>query len=102
MVKDSVGRVNHSITQAPDLKTEIHVIEGHCEVDFIETAYLPENVSFRHETRAGNCTNVPDDVRKIEVMAHTTVQTLKGVATVVIDTHHDARVLDAAVRVQEL
>ena len=101
MVKHCVGRIKHTVSFVSDFQAQVDVVKRHRKRLFVESAYLVKNRRADHETGSGDGAHIADDIRKVEVMLAVSRQSLERVSAVLIEAHHDARVLDSTVRIQQ-
>src|SRR5215469_13489143 len=102
MVQNSVRSVQHPIAFLTDLQAKIDIIKRDWKCVFVEATYLLKYLSPGRQAGSRNGADVPNDVWQIEVVLTVPLKPLKGVATVVENSHHHTGVLDSAVRIQKL
>src|SRR4051812_7761289 len=95
------GRPDIQIARGTDAKGKGDIIKCDSQI-FIDTAYLIEDVPSHEQARRRHRADVLSYRQPVEVTGVVMIGKAVGVAGEPVDTEHDAAMLDAPVRIDEL
>src|SRR4051794_36020642 len=97
MIKLRIRGVDDEVTGTSHFETEVDVVKCHRQPLLIEPAHRLENITPRHEARAGHRTVVPRHLQLTADAGGFGGETAKGVLRNSADPDNDSRVLNGVV-----